>query len=84
MVRGSLLRAGKAVEYIPGAKSGAKSPEPAGNGFQAAQNLRAGESKKEEEEVEPRAAMVSRYVGRVLLRSSMKLRKRAEALARGR
>lgn len=84
VVRGSLLRAGKAVEYIPGAKSGAKSPEPAGNGFQAAQNLRAGESKKEEEEVEPRAAMVSRYVGRVLLRSSMKLRKRAEALARGR
>lgn len=82
VVRGSLLRAGKAVEYIPGAKSGAKSPEPAGNGFQAAQNLRAGESKKEEE-VEPAAVMVSRYVGRVLLRSSMKLRKRAEALARG-
>lgn len=83
VVRGSLLRAGKAVEYIPGAKSGAKSPEPAGNGFQAAQNLRGGESKKEEVE-RPNAAMVSRYVGRVLLRSSMKLRKRAEALARGR
>eukprot|EP00434_Breviolum_minutum_P004375 symbB.v1.2.003853.t1/scaffold213.1/size264521/8 len=49
----------------------------AGNGFQAAQNLRAGDSKEQEVEP-PTPAMVSRYVGRLLLRSSMKLRKRAE------
>ena len=77
VVRGSLLRAGKAVEYIPGQPTVAKSPEPAGNGFQAAQNLRAGDSKEQEVEP-PTPAMVSRYVGRLLLRSSMKLRKRAE------
>lgn len=81
VVRGSLLRAGKAVEYIPGqlgnkSDTPTKSPEPVGGGFQAAQLLRQDPPKEEE------AAFVSRYIGRVLLRSFGKIRKREEQLGR--